>query len=133
MWANGRLSSGLLMLVSDASPMAANVGWAQLIPDDGTTTPVGAAIYGFTQGGILITEAGVPAVTFTTHARINIDKSGGHDTGLAVANPGNASMRITATAYQLDGTTPAGRGPGRVDPAQLGHDAMSAGQLIEDL
>lgn len=59
--------------------------------------------------------------------------SAGHNTGLAVANPWNSNMRITAKAYQPDGITLAGSGPGTVDLASFGHDARFAGQLIAGL
>jgi hypothetical protein len=125
--------AGYLRFVTDGSPAATNVGWAQLVPDNGHTAPVCAAVFGFTQGGILVTETGVPGVTGTTHARIYVDKSGGHDTGLAIANPGSSAIKVTATAYHLDGKTSAGAGPGTVNLVSLGHDARFAGQLISGL
>ncbi len=127
------LAGGFLRLETDGLPPVAKVGWARLTPAAGTTAPVSAAIFGFTQGNVLVTESGVPAVTATTHARIYVDKSGGHDTGLAVANPGNSGMRITATAFQPDGVTPAGNAPGTIDLSPMGHLARFAGQFIDDL
>jgi hypothetical protein len=124
---------GFLRLATDGSPSNANVGWAQLTPDEGMTTPVSAAIFSYTQSGTLVTETGVPAVIPTLRARIYVDKSGGHDTGLAIANSGNSGIRITATAYQPDGVTRAGSGQGMVDLASMGHDAKFAGQVIPDL
>ncbi len=126
-------AGGFLRLVSDGTPSGVNVGWAQLTSDQGTTAPVSAAIFSYTQAGMLVTESGVPAVTPTTHARIYVDKSGGHDTGLAVANPGGSSVRITAVAYQADGATRAGTGPATVNLAPMGHDARFAGQLVTGL
>ena len=124
---------GFLRLVTDGSPAGVSAGWAQLIPDSGMTAPVSAAIFSFTRAGTLVTESGVPAVTPTTRARIYVDKSAGHDTGLAVANPGGSSIRITANAYQSDGVTRAGSSPGMVDLAPMGHDARFAGQVIPSL
>ncbi len=128
-------SGGFLRLVTDGSPSNVNVGWAQLTPDAGMAAPVSAAIFSLslTQSGTMVTESGVPAVTPTTHARIYVDKSGGHDTGLAMANPGSTSIRITANAYQLDGVTRAGSGQSTVDMDSMGHDARFAGQLIAGL
>jgi len=123
----------LWRLVTDATPSDVNVGWCQLTPDAGTSAPVSAALFSFTQRGILVTESGVPAATATTHARIYVDMSAGHDTGLAVANPSSSNMRITATAFQSDGITRAGNGPGTLDLAPLGHDSRFAGQLITGL
>jgi hypothetical protein len=126
-------AGGFLRLVTDGSPSNAHVGWAQLTPDQGMATPVSAAIFSYTQSGTLVTETGVPAVTPTLHARIYVDKSGGHDTGLAIANPGSSNIRITATAYQSDGITRAGSSQGFVDLASMGHDAKFAGQVISEL
>jgi photosystem II stability/assembly factor-like uncharacterized protein len=127
------VAGAFLRIVTDGSPSDVNVGWASLTPDEGTTTPVGAAIFSYTTSGVLITESGVAATLPTTHARIFIDKSGSHDTGIAVANPGSSGIRVTATAYQLDGVTPAGVGPATVDLASLGHDAKFAGELNPNL
>jgi hypothetical protein len=126
-------AGGTLRLVTDGSPAAVNVGWAQLIPDTGISAPVSAAVFSLGQAGTLVTESGVPTAIPTTRARIYVDKSGGHDTGLAVANPGGSAIRITATAYQLDGVTRAGSGAGTLDLAPMGHDARFAGQLIAGL
>jgi hypothetical protein len=125
-------SGGFLRLVTDGSPTATNVGWAQLVPDTGNTTPVCAAVFGFTQRGILVTETGVPAVTSTTHARIYVDTTYGHNTGIAIANPGSSPIRVTATAYWPDGTSQAAA-PGTVNLVALGHDARFAGQFITGL
>ena len=126
-------AGGFVRFVTDGSPAEANAGWAQLIPDGGSAAPVGAAIFSYTRGDVLVTESGVAATTATTHARIYVDLSGGHDTGLAVVNPGSAALRLTATAYELDGITPAGNGPGTVDLAPSGHAAKFAWQFIEGL
>jgi YD repeat-containing protein len=125
--------NGFLRLVTDGSPAGVNAGWARLVPDSGTSTPVGAGVFSYTQNNILVTESGVPAATPTTHARIYVDKSGGHDTGLAIANGSNAALHVVATSYQTDGTTPAGHAPGAIDLVALGHDAKFVGQIIQAL
>ncbi|MGB7623043.1 MAG: M6 family metalloprotease domain-containing protein [Terriglobia bacterium] len=124
-------AGGFLRLVTNGSE--SNIGWGQLVPDAGKTLPISAAILSLTQNGVLVTESGVPASGGTTHARIYVDKSGGHDTGLAVANPGGTDIRITATAYQSDGSTPAGTATNTMDLAPMGHDALFVGQLIAGL
>ncbi len=124
---------GHLHLVTDGSPAGANIGWAQLTPDTGSTSPVGAGIFSLTQNGTLVTESGVPAATPTTHACIFVDKSGGHDTGLAIANPGDSALSVTARAFRADGVTSAGNGPASVAVAALGHDARFVGQIISGL
>jgi len=127
------MPGGFARIVTDGAPSSVTTGWAQLTPDAGTATPVGAVVYGFTQGGVLVTEAGVPATVATTHARIYVDKSGGHDTGLAIANPSNLPIYVTARAFQTDGATPAGAGSSLIDLNALGHGAKFAGQIIPGL
>ena len=126
-------AGGFVRLATDGLPAEANTGWARLTPDGDSAAPVSAAIFSYTRGTVLVTESGVAATTATTHARIYLDLTGGHDTGLAVVNQGNSPLRITATAYELDGVTPAGNGPGTVDLAPLGHAAKFAWQLIAGL
>ena len=126
-------AGGFVRLVTDGSPAEVNTGWARLTPDGGSAAPVSAAIFSYARGTVLVTESGVAATTATTHARIYVDLTGGHDTGLAVVNPGSAPLRITATAYELDGVTPAGNGQGTVNLAPLGHAAKFAWQLIAGL
>lgn len=47
---------GFVRIVTDGSPAGMNVGWAQLVPSAGAA-PVGAALFGYTQGGVLVTES----------------------------------------------------------------------------
>jgi hypothetical protein len=63
-------ANGVYIFQTDGSPAGINTGSVQLIPDPGISTPVGAGIFRLTQGGIVISESGVPASTPTTHARI---------------------------------------------------------------
>jgi hypothetical protein len=123
-------AGGVFTLQSDGLPPNVNVGAVQVIPDPLNLTPVGAAVFGFSSGGVTVTESGVPAATPTKHARIYVDRSGGYDTGIATASTGDAT-RVTLAAYQLDGTTPIGTGA--IDLVKGGHAARFVGQLIADL
>jgi len=96
---------GLFMFQSDGSSAGAVAGSAQILPDEGSLSPVGAGIFGFTQGGVEVTESGIPAGTPTTHARIFIDTSKGHDTGVALATSGSNGTTITFRALHKDGKT----------------------------
>jgi hypothetical protein len=124
---------GLARLVTSGAPQDVKVGWAQLVPDSGSTLPMGAGIFGLTQRGVLVTESGVPATVPTTHARIYVDQSGGHDTGLAIVNPERSPIRIIATAFLSDGITPAGIGQGSIDLPASGHAAAFVWQMIAGL
>jgi pseudomonalisin len=124
---------GVFIFQSDGSPSSAHTGGAQVIPDPGTMTPVGAGIFGFTPAAILVTQSGTPSATPTTHARIYVDMSGGHDTGLALANPGGTPVSVRVSAFQLDGITPAGTNSSLIQLAGNGHTAAFADQFIPGL
>lgn len=124
---------GIYVFQSDGAPASVNVGWAKLTPGQNSATPVGAGVFSQTVGGILITESGIPSATPTTHARIFIDESGGHDTGLAIANPSTSALNVTVNAYQRDGITAVGNNPGLINMTGNAHTAAFAGQMITGL
>jgi sugar lactone lactonase YvrE len=124
---------GIFRFQTDGSRVNWSVGWIQLTPDSGTSTPLGSGIYGYNPGNVLVTESGVPSASATNHARIYVDRSGSHNTGLAVANVSKAAAEITIKAFQADGITEAGT---RHDPlllAEKGHQSQFAEQLISGL
>jgi hypothetical protein len=123
---------GVFIFDTDGSPTDANAGSVQLIPDVNTTSPVGAGVFSFLQGGVRVTESGVPSASPTTHARIYVDQSGGHGTGLAIASPGNSAVSVTLRAFQMDGSTPVGTSA-VVDLKSNGHTASFVSQLISGL
>jgi hypothetical protein len=125
-------SKGALRLQTDGSPSDVTAGWAQLVPASGST-PVAAGIIDFTLNGILTTESGVSSSTPTTHARIYIDQSSGHDTGLAITAADSAALDVTLQAYGTDGITAAGDGSGTINLAGYGHRAAFVDELISGL
>jgi hypothetical protein len=73
-----------------ANAQAANplqTGYIKVIPDSGTTSPSGVAIFGFRPAGVLTTEAGVPATSASQSGRIFAEVGGVINTGIALANP----------------------------------------------
>jgi hypothetical protein len=87
---------------------SSNAGWVRLIPDTGSPTPVGSGLFGNNPNDVLVSESGIPAANATTHARIYVDLSGNHNTGLAIINVSGIGSNITIHAYQKDGVTAAG-------------------------
>jgi len=120
-------ANGAVVLATDGSPQTVNIGWVQLTPTSGST-PSGAGVFRLRQNGILITESGVPSAPPTTHARVYIDKSGGHDTGLAIGNPGNSNLNLTLTAYQTNGTSVIGSTNATLNAN--GHAGRFAGEFV---
>jgi subtilisin family serine protease len=124
---------GAFVFQTDGSSPAARAGSIVLTPDANTSSPVGSGMISLTRGGIRVTESGVPAATPTTHARIYVDTSGGHDTGLALAVTGTTGSMIAVEAFQADGVTAAGDGVRVLRLGPHGHAAAFAGQLISGL
>src|SRR4029079_17779233 len=52
------------------------IGYARLEPIAGSMPPSGVAIFGFRTGGVLVTEAGVPASSKILSGRIYVDVDG---------------------------------------------------------
>jgi sugar lactone lactonase YvrE len=125
--------NGIYRFQTDGSPADGKAGWVTLAPDSGASRPVGAGIFGYNPGNVLVTESGVPMTSATTHARVYVDRSGNHNTGLAVANISEASAAITIRAYQTDGITAAGTSVGPLTLAAYGHDSKFADQYIAGL
>jgi trimeric autotransporter adhesin len=125
--------NGIFHFQTDGSSANANAGWVQLTPDSGTSVPVGSGVFGYNPVNVLVTESGVPSASATTHARIYVDLSGNHGTGLAIANINNASAAITINAFQTDGSTAAGIGNSSLTLAAYGHNSQFANQLIAGL
>lgn len=129
---------GVVVFQTDGSSETVKAGWAQWVADGGMTAPAGAGVFSYTQNGTLVTESGIPNATPTMHARIYLDKSRGHDTGLAIALPGRGSsggggMTVNVGAFQLDGITAAGSGMAQLNLDAFGHEAKFAGELIGGL
>ncbi len=125
--------SGVFMFQTDGFPQQANVGSLQLTPDPDSSSPVGAGVFSLTQEGILVTESGVPTAIPTTHARIYIDQSGNHSTGLAIADPSGTGINVTVNAFQTNGSVPAGISKGPVNLNGNGHSAGFVPELISGL
>jgi hypothetical protein len=124
---------GAVRFQTDGFSKDARSGWVRLTPDMGTLTPAGAAVFSFNPEEVLVTESGVPATTPTTHARIYVDLSGGHNTGLAIANPAGTEASITITAFRKDGITGVGTSQRPLRLSANGYGANFADELIAGL
>ncbi|MFI5174742.1 MAG: pre-peptidase C-terminal domain-containing protein, partial [Terriglobia bacterium] len=67
--------------LTDGVAGTVDTGSVQIVPDPDTSAPVGAAVLSYSVAGTLVTETGIPSATPTNHARIYVDRSGGHNTG----------------------------------------------------
>jgi Leucine-rich repeat (LRR) protein len=124
---------GAFLLRTDGFPEGAKTGWVKLVPDAGTATPIGSAVFGFNRNGVLVSESGVPAALSTTHARVYVDLTGNHNTGLAIANLNVDRGSVKIKAFQTDGVTPIGTSLGPLVLAGNGNTAQFAHQFVEGL
>jgi sugar lactone lactonase YvrE len=126
-------ANGAFHFQTDGSPSDINAGWIQLTPDLYNTTPIGSGVFSLNSGNILVSESGIPSAVPTTHARIYVDLSGSHNTGLAIANVSGSNALITINGYQLDGATAAGRSQDPIPLSAKGYKAAFTDQLISGL
>ncbi len=121
--ANGILATDL------ESPDGTRQGYATVTPEAGSTLPAGAAVFRFTSGGSVVSEAGVSAAPATTRARLFVDGVQTR-TGIAVANPGAQSLRLTLDLSDRNGY-PLGSLERGLPSG--GHFAIFADELFPDL
>ncbi len=124
---------GVARFQTDGFPTTVLPGWVRLTPDVGTLSPIGAGVFSYNPGSFLVMESGIPATVPTTHARIYVDLSSGHNTGLAIANPANTNSSLTIAAFQNDGVTAIGTSKGPLELASMGHTARFADQFVAGL
>lgn len=108
------------------------IGYARILPGAGQTTPSGVGIFGEKLGGVLVSEAGVPASPRITHGRIyaEVGPGGsagqGTDIGLAIANPNATPATINFTLTDTSG------GIVRTGSYPLGAGGQKAAYLDQD-
>lgn len=124
---------GAFRFQTDGFPTGAKTGWILLTPDGGSLTPVGSGVFGYNPVNALVSESGVPSAVPTTHARVYVDLSGGHNTGLAIANIQAGNISIAINAFQTDGDTAIGTSEGPLELSGSGHRAQFADQFISGL
>src|SRR5207244_10953211 len=87
---------GISFITADSSRPDLTVAHAWIQTTDNATAKVaGIATFGFRVGGVLVTEAGVPAVAPTQSGRVYASVAGALNTGIALSNPGQADGQIT--------------------------------------
>jgi photosystem II stability/assembly factor-like uncharacterized protein len=126
-------SGGSFRFQTNGSSANIKTGWVLLTPDPGNTAPVGSGVFSYNPDDALVSESGIPAAVSSTHARVYVDLSENHNTGLAIANPSASNADITIEAFQKDGVTIAGSSKGPLQLVGRGHQAQFADQLISGL
>ena len=85
---------GGISFTSQGTSPELRVGYGQVETDAGMTPPAGLAILGSRVNGVLVSEAGVPAVPPVLEGRIFAETDGAVRTGLALANPNDAPATV---------------------------------------
>ena len=94
---------GVSRTTSGASS-AVNMGYVRIRPTADDPAPSGIAIFGFRQGGILVSEAAVNASPLIRSGRIYAEVNGRVNTGVAIANPNSQPATISFYFTSSTGT-----------------------------
>jgi hypothetical protein len=126
-------AGGAFRFQTDGFSSNIKTGWVKLTPDVYNRTPIGSGVFSYNPSDTLISESGIPAAAATTHARVYVDLSGGHNTGLAIANVSNTSSSIVVNAFQKDGVTAVGDSKQRDPLPANGYTAAFADGFVTGL
>jgi photosystem II stability/assembly factor-like uncharacterized protein len=126
-------AGGILRFQTDGSPADIKTGWIRLTPGAWNPTPAGSAVFSYNPADTMLSETGIPSAAATSHARIYVDLSQKHNTGLAIANVLDANASISIRAFQTNGVTPAGTSAGPISLSASGHAAAFAGSFVSGL
>ncbi len=88
---------------SNGTETTTQEGYGRIRANVGSTTPSGIAIIGYSPGGVLVAEAGVPASEPVREGRIFAEVNDRVNTGLAIANPNDAPATIDFYFTDTDG------------------------------
>src|SRR5207249_1139428 len=81
--------------ITTGNPGSLSTGYARIQQDTGGTPLSGLAIFGFRSNGVLVSEAGVPAMAPVSAGRVYVEVNGAVNTGIAFANPNNQDAVIS--------------------------------------
>ncbi len=126
-------SGGLYRFQSDGSSETMKTGWISLAPTEGTQSPIGSGVFSYNPQEVMESESGIPSANATTHARVYVDLSGHHNTGIAIANISSVGSTVAIKAYLDDGVTEAGTSREPLSLSAHGYRAAFADQLVDGL
>jgi photosystem II stability/assembly factor-like uncharacterized protein len=121
---------GVFRFQTDGFPAEVKSGWLRLMPDSGTLTPIGSGVFSYNPETTLVSESGIASAAATTHARVYVDRSSNHNTGLAIANISDARASVVIRAFQEDGIKAIGTSRGPLSLLPHGYSAAFADQFV---
>jgi hypothetical protein len=98
-------------IVTPGTDTGVLTGSVRVVPASGTRTPAGVAVFSFTNRGVTVTAASVPALRPGNAFRLYAESFGASgqigslDTGFAVANPSSNSITVTFELTTATGIT----------------------------
>lgn len=99
----------VVRLQTSGTAAAAVSGSVRVVPDAGMTAPSGLVIFAFRNGGVVVSEAGVPAERTGTAFRLfaetsgSFPKSGSLQTGVAITNPSPGTAQVSLQFIPANG------------------------------
>ena len=90
-------------LVTSGGAGSPTIAYGRIQPVSTNSTPAGLAIFGLTEGGVLVTEAAVPVSPLIQTGRIYAEVNGPVNTGVAIANPNASDATISFSFTDADG------------------------------
>ena len=103
------------------------------MPGAGQTSPAAAGSFRVGHNGIVTTESGISTAKPTTLARVFVDNTDGHDTGLAIANPGDIHVAGDTSRLRSGRPDPGRECPGTVNIGARAHVAGQARDFVKGL
>jgi len=88
-------------VATTGAPLGVLTGSVRVQPDSGSRAPVGVAVFSFKNGGVTVSEAGVPSFRPASVFRLYVESSGAAgqvgsiQSGIALANPSATSTLVT--------------------------------------
>ncbi|HEY2931036.1 MAG TPA: BACON domain-containing carbohydrate-binding protein [Acidobacteriota bacterium] len=98
---------GAYRLATAGKAIETRAGSIRVTPAAGDSTPVGLGLFSFRSNGVLVTEAGVPALRPASAFRLYAETSGAGgpvQTGFAIANPLSTPVDVNVELLTLAGT-----------------------------
>ena len=90
---------------------AVTTGFVQVMPNSGSMSPIGVGVFSFRNGGVTVSEAGVPSIRTSNAFRLYAQLSGVQgqvgsiQTGVAIANPSTTPASVTFELNTLTGVS----------------------------
>ncbi|MBI4471931.1 MAG: hypothetical protein HY646_04635 [Acidobacteria bacterium] len=106
-----RARSSVRLVTSSPVGIAAQVGSVRITPSAGSQAPSGFAVFSFTNGGVLQTEAAVPAqpasTAFRSYVEVNsrTGNPGAIQSAIAISNPSSTSATVNFELTTLAGAS----------------------------